>query len=36
MRRDRDRTKRILAGAIAILLVIALVIGMIIPFFQGG
>jgi len=34
MKRDRKaRTKRLLAGALALLIIFAMVIGMIIPFF---
>ena len=33
MKRDRSKTKRMLAGAIALLIILALVLGMIIPFF---
>ena len=33
MRRNKDKTKRILAGSIAIIIILAMVLGMIIPFF---
>ena len=33
MRRDRNKSKRIVAGAVAFLIILAMVVGMIVPFF---